>query len=114
MPSVPPPEAGAPGIFALADRDRGRRLFYEAGFADPTSEEVTFGFRFAGPDDYWQFLNSAAGAIAMVLARLDEDERERVRDDIVAQLDAFGASRHLELPATSLAVSAQYLGGRSL
>lgn len=111
---IPPPEAGAPGIFALADRDRVRRLFNEAGFADPTIEEVTFGFRFAGLDDYWEFLNSAAGAIAMVLARLGEDERERIRGDIAAQLDTFGGLRHIELPATSLAVSASQLGGRSL
>src|SRR6266545_8100487 len=43
---MPPPEAGAPGILALADRDRVRLLFTEAGFADPAIEEIAFGFRF--------------------------------------------------------------------
>jgi ubiquinone/menaquinone biosynthesis C-methylase UbiE len=100
---IPPPEAGAPGILALADRDRLRRLFTEAGFAEPAIEEVAFGFRFAGADDYWEFLNSAAGAIAMVLSRLGEDERERIRGEIGEQL---GASGHIELPAMSLVVSA--------
>jgi ubiquinone/menaquinone biosynthesis C-methylase UbiE len=103
---IPPPEAGAPGILALADRDRLRLLFSEAGFAAPAIEEVTFGFRFAGVDEYWEFLNSAAGAIAMVLGRLDDDERERIRSEIAEQLDAFGDSGQIELPATSLAVSA--------
>lgn len=103
---IPPPEAGAPGILALADRDRLRRLFTEAGFAEPAIEEVAFGFRFAGADDYWEFLNSAAGAIAMVLSRLGEDERERIRGEIGEQLGAFGGSGHIELPATSLVVSA--------
>jgi ubiquinone/menaquinone biosynthesis C-methylase UbiE len=103
---IPPPEAGAPGILALADRDRLGRLFTEAGFADPAIEEVTFGFRFAGVEEYWAFLNSAAGAIAMVLGRLGEDERERIRGDIGAQLDAFATSGQIEFPATSLVVSA--------
>lgn len=103
---IPPPEADAPGILALADRDRLRLLFTEAGFADPAIEEVAFGFRFASVDEYWDFLNSAAGPIAMVLSRLGEDERERIRGEIAEQLHAFGASGQIELPAKSLVASA--------
>jgi hypothetical protein len=106
---IPPSEAGAPGILAPADRDRLRLLFTEAGFADPAIEGVAFGFRFAGVDDYWEFLNSAAGAIAMVLSRLGGDERERIRGEIAEQLYAFGASGQIELPTTSLVVSASQL-----
>jgi hypothetical protein len=57
-------------------------------------------------DDYWKYLNSAAGAIAMVLSELDEDERERIRGEIAEQLDPFGGPGQIELPATSLVVSA--------
>ncbi len=103
---MPAAEAGAPGIFALADRDRLRRLFTEAGFSDPAIDEVTFRFRFAGVDDYWEFLNSAAGAIAMVLNRLGEKERERVREEISERLRSFGEAGEIELPATSLALFA--------
>ena len=103
---IPPPEAGAPGILALADSDRLRRLFTEAGFAEPAIEGVPFGFRFADIDDYWEFLNDAAGAIAMVLGRLDQDERERIRGEIAAQLGPFGSAGEIEFPATSLVVSA--------
>jgi ubiquinone/menaquinone biosynthesis C-methylase UbiE len=66
---VPRPEAGAPGILALSDHDRLRRLFAGAGFSDPQIEEVAFFWRFADTDDYWEFLTGAAGAIAMVLGR---------------------------------------------
>jgi hypothetical protein len=57
-------------------------------------------------DDYWGFLNSAAGAIAMVISRLGEDERKRIRGEIAKQPDAFGGSGQIELPAASLVVSA--------
>jgi ubiquinone/menaquinone biosynthesis C-methylase UbiE len=103
---IPAPAAGAPGILALADRDRLRLLLAEAGFADPAIEEVAFGFRFAGVDGYMEFLDSAAGAIAMVLSRLGEDERERIRGEIAELLDAYGGSGQIELPARSLVVSA--------
>lgn len=103
---IPAAEAGAPGILALADRDRLRRLFTEAGFSDPAIDEVTFGFRFAGVDEYWEFLNSAAGAIAMVLDRLGEKERQRVREEISEQLGALGEVGEIELPAASLVLSA--------
>lgn len=103
---IPPPEADAPGILALADRDRLRRLFTEAGFASPAIEDVTFSYRFAGMDDYWEFLNDAAGAIAMVLSRLNEDERERIRGEIAGLLGAVAGTGEIELPATSLVVSA--------
>ena len=103
---MPPPEAGAPGILALADRDRLLGLFTQAGFANPLIEEVTFGFRFEDFDDYWEYLDRAAGGIAMVLARLDDDEQERVREEIAAQIGAFDHSRRFELPATSFVVLA--------
>jgi SAM-dependent methyltransferase len=103
---MPPPEAGAPGILALADRDRLRTLFDDAGFASPTIEEVEFVWSFDNADDYWDFLTGAAGAIAMVVDRLDEDERVRVREQLVARLAPFEAAGGIELPAVSLVVSA--------
>ena len=104
--SHPAGETDAPGILALANPDRLRRLFTEAGLASAAIEEVAFVFRFAGMDDYWEFLNGAAGAIAMVLSRLGDDERERVRAEIAAALGAVGGTGEIELPATSLVLSA--------
>lgn len=103
---MPPPEAGAPGILALADRDRLRGLFENAGFADLRIEEIEFVFPFADADDYWDYLTRVAGAIAMVLHRLDEDEQTRVREQIAARLGPFAAAGGIELPALALVVSA--------
>jgi SAM-dependent methyltransferase len=101
-----PPQAGAPGILALADRDRLHRLFTVAGFSDPQIDEVVFTWRFRSGDDYWQFLMDAAGAIAGVLNRLEDDERERVREEITRRTQFFLGTGGIELPAMSLVVSA--------
>jgi ubiquinone/menaquinone biosynthesis C-methylase UbiE len=96
------PESGAPGILALADRNRLRNLFAQAGFSEPQIEEVAFTWRFRDVDDYWAFLTGAAGAIAAVVDRLEEDERGPVREELAERLQPFYAGDEIELPAVSL------------
>jgi SAM-dependent methyltransferase len=99
---MPPPDAGAPGILALADRDRLRQLFMGAGFTDPEIDEVAFTWYFSDLDDYWDFLNGAAGALAMVLARLEPNELRLVREQVGQLVAAFAVPGGIELPATCL------------
>ena len=103
---LPPPEVGAPGILALADNVRLRRLFSGAGFSEPQIEEIAITWRFADTDDYWEFLAGAAGAIAIVLGQLDEDERGRVREQIVERVKSFDSAGGIALPGVSLVASA--------
>jgi ubiquinone/menaquinone biosynthesis C-methylase UbiE len=103
---LPPPEAGAPGILALADTGRLGGLFAGASFSEPQIEEIAFTWRFADTDEYWEFLTGAAGAIAMVLSRLDEEERERVREQVVERVAPFAGAGGIALPAVSLVASA--------
>lgn len=63
---MPPPEPGAPGIFAMGDQDRIRELVTAAGFSDPAIGEVKFDFRYANFDDLWDTLIRIAGALAQV------------------------------------------------
>jgi ubiquinone/menaquinone biosynthesis C-methylase UbiE len=103
---LPPPEVGAPGILALADDARLRGLFAGAGFSEPEIEETAFTWRFADTDDYWEFLSGAAGALAMVIGRLDEEERGRVREQVAERVAPFAGSGGIALPAVSLVASA--------
>ena len=103
---MPSPEAGAPGIFALADRDRLRRLFAGAAFPEPEIEEVAFTWRFRDEDDYWDFLTGAAGAIAVVLGRVDDEQRLGVREQIAERVQSFYDAGRIALPAVSLVASA--------
>jgi ubiquinone/menaquinone biosynthesis C-methylase UbiE len=102
---MPPTEAGTPGILALADRDRLRELLGQAHFGEPVIEEVPFVLDFSGVEDHWEFLSGAAGAIAMVLQGLSEEERDEVFGEISEQVIAYSTSGKIELPATSLVVS---------
>ncbi len=101
-----PTDANAPGILALADRERLRQLFSQANFAGAKIDDVYFSFDFAGMDDYWGFLTEAAGAVAAVLKPLSEGEREQVRHELAERVAGYERSGRLEMPATSLVVSA--------
>ena len=96
-----PAQSGAPGILALADVDRVRGLFEGAGFSEPQIDEVPFTWDFDDVDDYWDFLTGAAGAIALVIGRLNDEERRQVREQIAERVAPFIQAGRIELPAVS-------------
>ena len=103
---MPPLGAGTPGVLALADHRRLRSLFTGAGFSDPETDEIAFTWRFPDSDAYWEFLTGAAGAIAMVVERLDRDEREQARGEVSQRAESFAGTEGIELPAVSVVASA--------
>jgi ubiquinone/menaquinone biosynthesis C-methylase UbiE len=94
---MPPAAAGAPGILALADRDRLRGPFKQAGFENPRIDEVAFTWKFSDFDDYWDFLAGAARAIALVLGRVQTDELRLVREQVAQEVGSFGGTIGIEL-----------------
>jgi SAM-dependent methyltransferase len=91
---LPPPEPGAPGIFALADTNRIRELVTRAGFSAPEIEEVELEYRFADFDEYWQFMNELAGAFALTIKKLSDEDKNAVREsmrDSTASFERDGA-----------------------
>ena len=103
---MPPPGSDAPGILALADHDRLRRLLAGAGFSEPVVHEVGFTWHFPDRDAYWDFLAGAAGAIALVLDRLDDDELARVHEEIAERVAPYAGVNGIELPAVSVVAAA--------
>jgi ubiquinone/menaquinone biosynthesis C-methylase UbiE len=103
---VPPPKPGAPGILALADRTHLRGLFAGAGFSQTRIDDVAFDWSFRDVDDFWEFLTGAAGAIAIVLRRLDEAELSEVRNQIAARTAPFTDPDGIRLPGLSLVAAA--------
>jgi SAM-dependent methyltransferase len=102
---MPPPEPGAPGIFAMGERDRVHELVTGAGFAEPRIEEVTFAWRYGG-DALWDTLTRLAGPLANVLNALPEDEQRETRTAIEAAMEQFREGDELVVPAACWGVVA--------
>lgn len=75
---LPPPEPGAPGIFALADPARINDLVTGAGFGEPEIEEVEVDWGYRDPAEHWRLTLELAGPISEVVEALPPDEQENV------------------------------------
>jgi SAM-dependent methyltransferase len=86
---IPPPEPGAPGIFALGMPERIQELVTGAGFGGPEIEEIAFDFHYADADDVWDALVRLAGPLARVIKALPEDEQQATREAIVENVASY-------------------------
>ena len=86
---VPPPEPGAPGIFAMGEKERIQELVTGAGFPEPELEEIAFEFEYPNSDDVWDALIRLAGPLARVVNALPDDEREATRAAIEENLEQY-------------------------
>jgi ubiquinone/menaquinone biosynthesis C-methylase UbiE len=89
---VPTPPPGAPGIFALADPDRLRAIFSEAGFRDVAIEQVTIPMAdFATGAEYDEFIRELAGPVASLFVQLPAEKQEIVKKEIARDAEARSA-----------------------
>ena len=105
---MPPPEPGAPGIFAMGNPDRIRELVMQAGFAEPELEEIAFEFRYPDFDNLWNTLVRIAGPLARAINALPDAERDKTRTAIEQNLDPYrNPDRSYSLPAATWGVLAR-------
>ena len=101
---MPPPEPGAPGIFAMGEADRVKELVTGAGFDEPRLEELTLEWRM-GSEDLWDMVTRLAGPLARVINGLPDEEQRKTRAAIEESLEQFRQNGQLVVPARSGAAS---------
>jgi SAM-dependent methyltransferase len=99
---LPPPELGAPGVFAMASEERTRSLLESAGFTDVRTEEVPVRFAFRDVDDYVRWVMDVAGPFAIVVRGLPEDERRALKAQLAAAFIPLEAVERYGAPGTAL------------
>lgn len=101
---VPPP--GRPGPFALSDGDRFGQLFTDAGFLDVAIERVPVSLRPPSFDAWWARNLKVAGPAVLILDRLDDETRNRVRETVRAAVSPYQTDDGgLELPGLALVLT---------
>jgi SAM-dependent methyltransferase len=99
-----PPAPEAPGILALANPDRVKRLLSDAGFGLPRIEEVPIVWSFESAEQYWSLLREVAGALAAVITGLPEDRQDSVRQTLQDRLGSFRRNGGYAIPGACLNV----------
>jgi SAM-dependent methyltransferase len=104
---LPPPEPGAPGIFAMGDPNRIRELVTGAGFGEPQIEDVTVAWGYDDPDTHWQKTIALAAPIADAFDSLAADAQDQVRTTVAERVTDRVSENPAALDGVALAVVAE-------
>ena len=103
---VPPPEPGAPGMFALAGDRRLRELLSSAGFDTWKIEDVPVRFVAADLDAYVASARETGGVFARAWEAATENERNQMKAELAAAFAQYSVDGGLELPGVAACVVA--------
>ena len=95
-----PALSGTPGIFALANEDRLRRLLTSVGFTVERIEDVPMRFVYRDVDDYVRRARDTGGLFATVWRAASDEEREAMRARLGTNSPPFAVDGGYELPAS--------------
>lgn len=97
---------GPGGPFSLADHDANRAPLEAAGFGGIEIQEIVGTAHFHSLDDYWQMQSAIGGPIAVLLARLSDDERAAIKATLATMIEPFEHDGSYDLPWVALGVTA--------
>jgi SAM-dependent methyltransferase len=104
---VPPPEPGAPGMFAFADADALAGRLENAGFSEIEVQPLEFSFRFPSLDAWWETQLDLSPVLRPTLEGLDPAEAGATRSAIEEQLARYVTpDSEAVMPACTLVAAA--------
>jgi SAM-dependent methyltransferase len=92
---MPPPEPGAPSMFALADPQRIGELVTGAGFGAPEFEQVEVEWGYTTPEEHWAKTLKLAAPIADAYGSLEPPAQDEVRERVFERVSDQLASGRL-------------------
>jgi SAM-dependent methyltransferase len=100
--AVEPPEPGAPGQFAWADRDAIGRRLEDAGFFDVELQTLAFTFAYPDLDAWWDVQLDLSVGLRDAVAAMTPAERDDLRDAVDARLAPYvDEAGSVRLPAST-------------
>lgn len=97
-----PPQADpfAPGgMFSMAEHDTIRKLVTDAGFDNVEIEDVPLDWTFDDFDQVWSFVTELAGAIAVLISGMSDDEVASLRRDYEKACEPYRSNGGYSFPA---------------
>jgi hypothetical protein len=85
----------------MADPERTRSLLADAGFEVQRMEDIPIVFRFEDFEGYWAFLNDMAGAIALAIDALSDEDRRAYRERLEAAAEPYRSNGGYALPGVA-------------
>lgn len=104
----PPPPAGAPGPFALADTSVLEKGLADAGFTDIRTERMTLTIEFPSAQDYTEFIRDVVPPVRAMLASQPEEKQAEAWRAVAEAAGQFaGADGVVRMPNETILVAAR-------
>ena len=103
---MPPPEPDEPGMFVLADKQKLRALVQDAGFSNVRMDDVPVHSDYRNVDEYVVRTNEMGGMFSRAWTAAEENEREKMTEEIRDAFEPFAVDGGYELPGLAICVIA--------
>ena len=94
---LPPPAAGAPGMFRCAAPGYISNLMVKSGFADIQEQPVYGKVSYADFDELWHMMNEVAAPVVGALSKADDAMRTKIKEEVKEQSQQYKSENGLEL-----------------
>jgi ubiquinone/menaquinone biosynthesis C-methylase UbiE len=83
---MPPPPAGVPNPYSLADIKKLENHLVKAGFSDVHIETVNVTFEFASGEDYSQYCQAVSASARIALSKETEERKETIWSKVAEEV----------------------------
>jgi ubiquinone/menaquinone biosynthesis C-methylase UbiE len=101
---LPPPPAGAPGMFRCAKESTVPELFERAGLKNITVKEVTGKLNCKTADVYWSVMTELAAPVVAALGKADEAMREKIKKEVYQAVNQKYPNGEVSIEGSALIV----------
>ena len=106
--ALPPPSAGTPGVFSLADASVLARTFTQAGFTAVHTEWLTVTLEYASVEEFIQERQATSANTRAMLAKASAPEQAAIWRAVTAAVRPYAtAEGGLRMPNDALCVAGQ-------
>lgn len=104
---LPPPVAGAPGMFRCARPGLIAGFFEQAGFTNLAEEQISGVVDYGNFDNYWQMMLEVGAPIVAAMAQADDNTKAIIKQQVFEKFNAENISGGAKLKYAALIISGQ-------
>ena len=101
---LPPPPAGAPGMFRCAKSDFIADLFRQAGLKNVAEIEVPGKLNCGTIDRYWSMITEVAAPVVAAMTNADDAMKAKVKSDVYAIIKEKYPTESLAMDSSALVI----------
>ncbi|MEO6407102.1 MAG: class I SAM-dependent methyltransferase [Ferruginibacter sp.] len=102
---LPPPPAGAPGMFRCGAPGFMRSILENSGFKNIEDQEIVGKVAYDNFDHFWQMMNEVAAPVVGALSKADDAMKQKIKAEVQELSDKYKTGKGIELDYSALVLS---------